>query len=473
MLVLGLGWGATSWLEAAVRQIGALDPGSSAIQNAAAQQGDQNFLVVGSDTRVGAAPVEDAGDSADVPGARADTVMVVHIPEDRSRVTVVSFPRDLEITRPDCERWDPVSGNYTGQVLPRTPRVKLNSAYAAGGPRCVTKVVQELSGLAVNRFLGVDFQGFKGMVDAVQGVSVCVERPIRDSVLGVVVPRAGTSLLTGDQALNFVRARHVAGDPSSDYGRIQRQQRFLSSLLRTILSAGTLLDPGKLQGLVDAVSRSTFGENIGSDQLLTLSQSLNGLDPGRVTFTTVPTTGEANDRGNEVLKVGEDRALFSSMIDNQPLPGQGGARPVVPPPTPLIPQQVSVRLVDGRTGAASAGGSDSGGSDDSTTTENASGSASSSTSVGQDLRGYGFSVVPDDRSDSQETTSIRFSTDQAQAAALLARSVPGATLEPGAPGSGTLTLTLGGDFDDRVVSPTAPPPAAPTSTINAADTTCS
>jgi LCP family protein required for cell wall assembly len=159
--------------------------------------------------------------------------MIVHVPDDRSAVTVVSFPRDLEITRPACERWDPVSGAYSPEVLPPTPRVKLNSAYAAGGPRCVTRTIQEISGLAVNRFLGVDFQGFQGMVDAVHGVPICVERPVDDSVLGPIIAQAGPTVLTGQQALDYVRARHVDGDPSSDYGRIQRQQRFLGALLRS------------------------------------------------------------------------------------------------------------------------------------------------------------------------------------------------------------------------------------------------
>ena len=332
VLVCGLAWGATSWFETAVRQIAALDPTSAAIVDPAAQAGDQNFLVVGSDTRVGAAPTEDVGDPSDVPGARSDTVMIVHVPADRSRVTVVSFPRDLEIDRPSCERWDSVSGAYTPQTIPDTQRVKLNSAYQVGGPRCVTKVVQQLSGLAVNHFLGVDFSGFKDMVDAVDGVPICIEKPMKDTILGTVIPRAGTTVLTGDQALNFVRARHVIGDPTSDYGRIHRQQLFLSALLRQSLSAGTLLDLGKLQALVGAVCRSTYGENIEADQLLVVSDSrCPAWTPANVTFTTVPTTGVANSRGNEVLRAADDRALFDAIINDRPLPGQPGARP---PPAP-------------------------------------------------------------------------------------------------------------------------------------------
>ena len=348
VMVSGLAWGATSWFQTAVRQIAALDPTSSSIIDPAAQAGDQNFLVVGSDTRVGATPTEDVGDPTDVPGARSDTVMIVHVPADRVGMTAVSFPRDLEIDRPACDRWDSVSGGYTPQTIAPAQHVKLNSAYQVGGPRCVTKVVQQLSGLAVNHFLAVDFSGFKDMVDAVGGVPICVERPLRDGILGTVIPRAGTSVLSGDQALNFVRARHVVGDPTSDYGRIHRQQLFLSALLRESLSAGTLLDLGKLQALVGAVGRSTYGENIEADQLLSLGQSLSGIDAHRVTFTTVPTTGVANDRGNEVLRAADDRALFDAIIDDRPLPGQPGSAPPVAPAPPVPADRVALRLVDAR-----------------------------------------------------------------------------------------------------------------------------
>ncbi|GAA4773901.1 hypothetical protein GCM10023200_02930 [Actinomycetospora chlora] len=471
VLVCGLGWGAASWVEAAVRQIGALDPNSPAIQDAAAQVGDQNFLVVGSDSRAGAPPSEDAGDVADVPGARTDTIMIVHVPEDRTGVTVVSFPRDLEITRPACERWDPVTGAYSNQVLPPAPRVKLNSAYAAGGPRCVTRAIQELSGLAVNRFLGVDFQGFQGMVDAVRGVPICVERPVEDSVLGDIIPQAGPTVLSGQQALDYVRARHVEGDPSSDYGRIQRQQRFLGALLRSVLSAGTLLDPRRLEGLVDAVARSTFGENIGSDQLFTLAQSLSSVDPRTVAFVTVPTTGVANDRGNEVLRVGAEQALFDAIIQERPLPGTPGAAPATPPPAPA-----DVRLVDERTGGGT--GSSEDGSD-----EEGSSGPSASTVAGR-LRADGFRVVADDAGAASTATSaygsgattIRYSPDQAAAAQALAGAVPGARLEPSASGRGSLTLVLGDDFDGEVRSGASAESAAPAGpvnpTITAADTSC-
>ncbi|MFD1044567.1 LCP family protein, partial [Kibdelosporangium lantanae] len=300
-----------------------------------AQLGDENFLLVGSDTRAGADAEDGVGNANQVPGARSDTVMVAHIPKDRKRVVMVSFPRDLEIQRPECQRYDSQKGSYTDAKVPPSKNQKLNTAFQVGGPLCVTKVIQNLSGLKINHFVGIDFNGFKDMVDAVDGVSVCVERPMYDTELKTwIVQNPGQQVdLKGDAALNFVRARHVQdspakdakGDPTSDYGRIKRQQRFLSSLLRKAMSGQVLLDPGKLTGFVNAFTKATFGEGITSNDLITLSRSLQNVAAGKITFITVPTVGLPNDRGNEVLRDKDNKALFTAVINETPLPGESDA----------------------------------------------------------------------------------------------------------------------------------------------------
>ncbi|MFF5985530.1 LCP family protein [Prauserella flavalba] len=326
-IATGIAWGAKTWFNSQFNEIAALDENSADIQNAQGQLGDENFLIVGSDTREGAEAEENVGDASGIPGARSDTVMLAHIPKDRKRAVVISFPRDLEISRPDCERWDSASGEY-GEVVEAADGVKLNSAFTVGGPRCVTKVIQQISGMAINHFVGIDFHGFKGMVDAVGGVTVHVDEPMEDQELGLIIAETGDVVLKGDQALNFVRARKVYGDPTfSDYGRMQRQQEFMASLLRATLSRDVLLDVGKLTGFVNAFAASTFGENIGVDQLLTLAQSMQGLSAGAVEFMTVPTVGEANDAGNEVLREADTEALFRALIDNTPLPGEEPEKP--------------------------------------------------------------------------------------------------------------------------------------------------
>ncbi|MGH3874944.1 MAG: LCP family protein [Pseudonocardiaceae bacterium] len=313
-LATAAGWATTRWVDGQVRDVLALDPDSAAITNADAQRGTENILLVGSDSRVGVQQEDNVGDTDLVGGARSDVVMVAHLPADRSHVVIVSFPRDLQIQRPRCTVWDPVSGAYTGETDAGAPVAKLNTAYQVGGPLCVTKVVQSLSGLAITRFVGVDFHGFKSMVDAVGGVRICVERPLKDSRLGTIISRQGFSTISGDTALNYVRARHITGDPTSDYGRIARQQHFLSALLRQVLSPGVLLNPTKLRALITAVAANTVGENVDSSALLTLAQSVKGLRPTNVTFVTVPTTGSANKHGNEELRAPDTAALFRSII---------------------------------------------------------------------------------------------------------------------------------------------------------------
>lgn len=123
-----------------------------------------------------------AGDTEDAGGARSDTIMLVNIPANRKRVVAVSFPRDLAITPMKCEAWNPDTGAYgplydeeTGKYGDRYiyTETKLNSAYAFGGPKCLVKVIQKLSGLSINRFIAIDFAGFAKMVDALGGVEVC------------------------------------------------------------------------------------------------------------------------------------------------------------------------------------------------------------------------------------------------------------------------------------------------------------
>ena len=461
-LATGLAWGAKQWVNDKIRQVTALDPNSSAIVDKDKQAGDENFLLVGSDTRAAANPQDNVGDANAVPGARSDTLMIAHIPADRSRVVVVSIPRDLEVDQPACQGWDPVSSKYNGQTTPAKDHVKINSVYEAGGPLCTTKVVQQLSGLSINHYVGIDFNGFKAMVDAVAGVELCVARPIHDDILGTVVDRPGQVKLSGDQALSFVRARHVRGDPTSDYGRIRRQQQFISALMREAMSNHVLLDPGKLNGFVNAFAANTFGDNLGVDQMLTLGQSLHSLDAGRVTFVTIPTTGEPNARGNEELRAKDTMALFRTIIDGTPLPGEkpaplkpatGAPSPAGPPPA-VQPHDVKVQVLNGTERAGLAG------------------------QAARELQAAGFNVVKVDNANERTMhTVVRYSSVRETHARAVAAAVPGAVLEADPTMGTALELVLGSDFG-RVAPVDGAPPPQPRlpdglSTVNAADAACS
>jgi len=265
-------------------------------------------------------------------------VMLAHVPADRGRVVVVSFPRDLEVNRPACAEWNNADATYGTTMAPPETRAKLNSAYSVGGPKCLVQVIQQISGLKINHFVGVDFSGFEALVNQIGGVEVCTTRPLVDNELGTILPNAGTQLINGQTALSYVRARKVDAEGTGDYGRIKRQQRFLSSLLRKAMSTDVLFNFGKLSGFINGFTAATFGQNMNSDSLITLGQSLQGLSAGRVTFITVPTTGTRE--GNEVPNLTEITNVFHAIIDDTPLPGEQGSGPPAttsatsPPPTP-------------------------------------------------------------------------------------------------------------------------------------------
>jgi len=474
-LTTAVGWAATLWFDGRFREVSALDPDSAAVTDAPAQYGDENFLLVGSDSRAGAQPADDVGTVEQVGGARADTIMIAHLPSDRSRAVIVSFPRDLQVPRPPCEVWDPVSGAYTGEFDPGESSSKINSAYQVGGPRCMTRVVQKLSGLVVNHFLGIDFQGFKGLVDAVGGVEVCLEQPLEDLELGMILPRPGVSTISGTTALDFVRARSVVGDPTGDYGRIVRQQRFLSSLLRELLSANVLFSAKKLRAVTDAVAANTVGENVEVATLLRLAQSLPGLDPAEVTFVTVPTVGEPNEYGNEELREQDTQALFQAIIAGLPLPGEvsptsrpPGSRPTTatpkaPPPAPtgiavpqplLAPADVRLRVLNGSGVAGQAG------------------------SAARALQALGFGVVEiGNASELVDLTVIRYPPDRRAEARTLAAALPQAVLQVDYSQIGVVVLVIGPEFDGSVTQLPTPPGAPPPlpvdlTTVNGADTAC-
>ncbi|MFD7095400.1 LCP family protein, partial [Streptomyces xanthophaeus] len=152
--------------------------------------GAQNVLVLGSDSRAGANADLDHGD---VSGARSDTTMLVHIPEGRAKATAISIPRDTLVTRPECKDGE-------GKTVPSQKRAMFNSIYGLGGPACVVKTVEEMSGVRVDHFVEVDFAGFKGLVDALGGVTVTLDKPMTGAKGGLKLD-AGTHRLNGTDSL--------------------------------------------------------------------------------------------------------------------------------------------------------------------------------------------------------------------------------------------------------------------------------
>lgn len=488
LAVTGVAWGYLRATDNGFLQVAALDPDSTDVVDPGGQYGDETYLIVGTDTRAGANGAIGAGSVADAEGSRADTVILVNIPADRSRVVAVSFPRDLDIVRPSCQAWDNDKGQYTNEINPGADNDKLNSAYAYGGPKCLVKVVQKMSGLKIGHFIGMDFSGFESMVNQIGGVEVCTTTPLIDDELGAVLPNAGRQTVDGATALNYVRARKVEAEGNGDYGRIKRQQIFLSSLLRSALSNKVLFDPGKLNGFITAFTRETFVQNVDTKSLVTLGRSLQKVDAGAVTFLTVPTAG-TNELGNEIPRLDDIKAIFQAIIDDEPLPGEERKAPepdksaaaapataTTPSPEPqlrsLDPSEVSLQV------------------------SNASGVTGIAAGAAEKLGAEGFQIYSVGNYSGTSTNSlIRYAPGQAAEAATVAATIPGALLQETSTADlgGMIDVVLGSTFTGEV-NPAKPvdtalqPQMAPKSTVisgttieelpadlsftNAADDTC-
>ncbi|GGT10611.1 transcriptional regulator [Streptomyces chromofuscus] len=270
----------------------------------------QNLLVLGSDSRSGANSGLGGGE---VSGARSDTALVLHIPEGRREAVAVSIPRDTLVTRPECTGRD-------GSALPSAQRVMFNSVYAQGGPACVVKTVEEMSGVRMDHFVEIDFAGFKGLVDAIGGVPVTVEKDIHDSASGLDLS-AGTHRLDGTQALQFVRTRHGVGD-GSDLGRIGLQQQFLVALLSEIKKQDLLGSPTKTYRIADTLTESlTTDSGLASlTALAEFGRSMNGVDPSTMETIMLPVRYDTQDPNRVVAAQPQADRLWKAVREDEEIP---------------------------------------------------------------------------------------------------------------------------------------------------------
>ncbi|MER7176599.1 LCP family protein [Streptomyces mesophilus] len=311
-LVLALG-GTAWWLYSDLNSnIAAVDLDKALGKNRPEKQAasGQNLLILGSDSRAGANASLGTGQAA---GARADTALVVHIPEGRARATAVSIPRDTLVTRPECAKDD-------GSTLPPAKRVMFNSVYSTAGPACVVKTVEAMSGVRMDHFMEIDFAGFKGLVDAIGGVTVTVGEPIEDKSSGLSLTK-GTHKLDGTQSLAFVRTRHGVGD-GSDLGRIGLQQQFMVALLGEIKRQDLLGSPTKTYRIADRLTESltTDAELASLTALADFGQSLQAIDPSTMETVMLPVAYDKADPNRVVPAEPQAGALWKALRDDRPVP---------------------------------------------------------------------------------------------------------------------------------------------------------
>ncbi|MCX4511249.1 LCP family protein [Streptomyces sp. NBC_01619] len=270
--------------------------------------GAENILLIGSDSRAG------AGNDAygrDKGIQRSDTTILLHLAGDRRSVTAVSVPRDLLVGIPSCRT---ANGTRT-----RTQYTQFNSAFAVGGAACTIRTVERLTGVRIDHHMVVDFRGFKSMVDAVGGVTVCLAKPIDDPEAHLRL-KAGKQNLNGEKALGYVRARKTLGN-GSDTDRMDRQQQFLGALFNKVQSNGVLLNPTRLYPVLDAATKSLTTDP-GLDSLKALfdvARSLRGVPTNRVQFLTVPRRSYPYDPNRDVLAQPAASKLFERLRKDEPV----------------------------------------------------------------------------------------------------------------------------------------------------------
>ncbi|MFC5140174.1 LCP family protein [Actinomycetospora rhizophila] len=349
----GTAWGA---LSGSISGSSALADGP--VGNAA--DGATDILLVGVDSRTDAQGQPLPADVLRELGAgsadgvvNTDTMMLVRIPNDGSRAVAFSIPRDSYVSIPGAFRRDKINSAYPGAKAEEANRLvtsgvtdprEIDVRSSEAGRQELVRSVADLTGLTVDHFAEVNLLGFYTLTNAIGGVDVCLKNPVDDELSGARFP-AGPRTVAGHDALAFVRQRH--GLPNGDLDRIRRQQAFLASMSRKILSSGTLADPITLTRLLDAVRQSVVLD--GNWDLLQFGRQMQDVSAGAVAFLTIPTNGTrfVDGRG-EVLDV--DPSEVRTFVNDAIGPEDSADANDEGPPPATIP--VDVRNASDTQGAA-------------------------------------------------------------------------------------------------------------------------
>jgi len=266
--------------------------------------GPLNILVVGSDTRDG-----QGAEFGDVDSELADVIMLLHINQNREDAVVISFPRDLLVTIPECP-------NPEGGTFPLRNRQQINSSIGYGGVACTHLTVEEFTGLDIPFVAMIDFKGVIEMSNAVGGVEVVIDKPISDAYSNFYID-AGTHNLQGADALGFLRTRHGIGD-GSDLALISNQQLFLTSLFNKIKQDGTLNNPIRLYSLASAAARNMKLSESMTDlaTMVTLAGAMRDVDSSRMVFTQVPTRVLSGAETGRLEAISEEAKQLFTLIEN-------------------------------------------------------------------------------------------------------------------------------------------------------------
>ena len=261
--------GVFSGLDASARPAEASPTGAAA---SAATADPVTFLLVGSDTRADIT-------AGEVPDARSDAIMIARFSADRQHAQIVSIPRDS---------WVDIPGHGKN---------KINAAYAFGGPSLLVQTVEDLTGVRIDHYAAISFNGLIDMTDALGGVDVTVAAT---TSWGPYTFTQGVNHLDGDQARWYVGQRH--GLAGGDFDREKRQQNYLRAMFTKLLGQGTFSNPGKLNTVLEDVTGSVAVDSgLSNTDLLQMAYSLRDVQPSDVDFLTAPVLGTGTEGAASVV----------------------------------------------------------------------------------------------------------------------------------------------------------------------------
>lgn len=318
-------------------------------------------LMVGSDTRASLHLPGDSqfGPSTAVGGARSDTIILARVVPATKQLALLSIPRDLYVD------------------IPGIGHQKINAAFNKG-PDLLVQTLRDQLGIEINHYVDIDFDSFRQITDAVNGVQVYFPTKARDGYSGLRVPAPGCYHLNGDQALGFVRSReyeyyqdgayHQEG--ASDLARIQRQQIFIRKLIKKAESAG-LNSPLTLNGIVSGLTKNLTVDNTFSvSGMVNLAKDFHSVDASTIAGSTLATTESTLPDGEQVLLAdsASDRSQVQEFLDLGTKPASpstssttgssttgSATTTTVPAPTTVAPSSIDVEVVNGSGVAGQAG----------------------------------------------------------------------------------------------------------------------
>ncbi|MGW4064595.1 LCP family protein [Amycolatopsis sp. NPDC004747] len=255
-----------------------------------------NWLIVGSDSREGLTADDEerlaTGDVAAAGGGqRTDTIMIAHLPDNSTKPTLLSLPRDSQVS------------------IPGHGKNKINAAFSLGGPKLLAQTVEGATGLHIDHYAEIGFGGFAKIVDAIGGVDMCIDKDMDDTMTGINI-KAGCQSLDGRSALGFVRMRHSSATPRSDLDRVANQRKFIGALVSQIASPGTLLNPFDffplLSSAPDALTMDS-GDHV--HNLAGLAIAMRGISSQGVVTGTVPVTSGSAENWDKA----KSKQLFDAL----------------------------------------------------------------------------------------------------------------------------------------------------------------